>query len=468
MLLIEFVSALCVAGVALIYERHAHFHAFDVLLRGRADSMLGAVQDAEDANDNVMLDGTEVTVPSDDIYEVRDAGGRLLGRSSNWNGIPADSELTIKSHSHTSDQGEFFPTAINGKAYRVIRLRGARIVDPGDKGGGIRRNVTIYYGSQIKRVWMAVLRAVGFYAASSLAVLACTGILMSWLLNRGLAPLRELASSAGRVSATSWTFVPPQDARVTKELKPLVLALETLLQGLQESFEQQKRFVGDAAHELKTSVAVVKSSLQLLGMKQRSTEEYLVGLERCLTDCERMETIVGQMLTLAQLGERGTAIATSFRTDTLASLQEVAVELKTMAEAKGISLLLQGDETIELQVDAEEFKLLCRNLLINALQHSPSNSAITVSLHRDGSQAEVNFRDEGEGIFPEDIPRVFERFARSDPSRSRKTGGTGLGLAICKAVVEKYGGVIEISSRLNSGTTVRVRLPIADALQLPL
>jgi signal transduction histidine kinase len=464
-LLVQFVAAVCVTGVALIYERHAHFHAFDVLLHGRADSMLGAVQDAEDANDNVMLDGTEVTVPSDDIYEVRDAGGRLLGRSSNWSGVPADDAVKIKTNSHNSDEGAFFLTSVNGNAYRVMRLHGSRVVDPGDKGGGIRRNVTIYYGSQVKRVWMAVLRAAGFYAASSLAVLACTGILMSWLLNRGLAPLRELASSASRVSATSWTFEPPQEARVTQELEPLVLALETLLLGLQGSFEQQKRFVGDAAHELKTSVAVVKSSLQLLGMKQRSTEEYHVGLERCLTDCERMETIVGQMLTLAQVGERSAAIAASFRTDPSASLQEVAGELKTMAESKGISIVLQGDQAIELQVDAEEFKLLCRNLLINALQHSPSNSAITVSLYQDGSQAEVNFRDEGEGIFPEDIPRVFERFARSDPSRSRKTGGTGLGLAICKAIVEKSGGIIEIHSRVNSGTTVRVRLPIADALQ---
>src|ERR1700682_1761726 len=83
-LLIELVSALCVTGVALLYERHTHFHSFDILLRGRADSMLGAVQDAEDLNDNVMLDGTEIYAPTDDIYEVKDDRGRLLGRSANW------------------------------------------------------------------------------------------------------------------------------------------------------------------------------------------------------------------------------------------------------------------------------------------------------------------------------------------------------------------------------------------------
>ena len=340
-LLIELVSALSVTAVALFYERHAHFHAFDVLLRGRADSMLGAVQDAEDADDNVMLDGTEATFPADDIYEVTDAGGRILGRSANWPGEPTTRlsdqvKDQVNPGFHNSDEGVFFQTSVLGKTYRVIRIQGLRIVDPGDKGGGIRRYVVIYYGSSVKRVWKAVLRAVSFYAISSLVVLACTGILMSWLLNRGLAPLRELAAGAERVSATSWTFLPPPEAKMSKELAPLVSALEVLLRGLQESFEQQRRFVGDAAHELKTSVAVVKSSLQLLGMKRRSTEEYLAGLERCLTDCERMEAIVAQMLTLAHVEESQTAQSTSFQTDISFCLHEVALRLETMAEAKGI------------------------------------------------------------------------------------------------------------------------------------
>ena len=85
-LLIELLAAICISGAALVYERHVRFHSFDVMLRGRADSLLGAVQDAEDAHDNVMLDGTEVNFPKEDIYQVEDEQGRLLGRSSNWRG----------------------------------------------------------------------------------------------------------------------------------------------------------------------------------------------------------------------------------------------------------------------------------------------------------------------------------------------------------------------------------------------
>ena len=465
MLVIELVAALGVTAIALVYERHAHFHAFDVLLRGRADSMLGAVQDAEDAGDNVMLDGTETMVPADDIYEVMDANGRILGRSTNWPaGLSQGPKDPIRGEFHGSEEGQYFQTAVNGENYRVIRMQGLRIVDPGDKGGGVRRYVTIYYGSSEKRVWKAVMRAVSFYAISSLIVLACTGILMSWLLNRGLAPLRDLASGAQRVSATSWTFLPPEEAKMSKELAPLVSALEALLSGLQQSFEQQRRFVGDAAHELKTSVAVVKSSLQLLGMKQRSTEEYKAGLERCLTDCERMESIVAQMLTLARLEEGNAAESPVFHTDIFQCVQEVVQELELMAEIKDISIRIDGERSLMANIEVEQFKLLCTNLLMNALQHSSSESTIFIKIKQDASHSEIQICDDGEGIPGESLPHIFDRFSRSEPSRSRKTGGTGLGLAISKAVVDKCGGSIQIHSEVGHGTTVVVRLPIPNTI----
>jgi signal transduction histidine kinase len=461
-LVIELVSALCVTAVAWIYERHAHFHAFDVLLLGRADSLLGAVQDAEDASDNVMLDGTETSVPPDDVYEVADASGRILGRSSNWQGSSA-SVLKDRGpkESRGPDHESFYETEIRGRTYRVIRLQGLRIVDPGDKGGGVRRYVTIYYGSSVKRVWGAVMRSVSFYAISSLLVLACTGILMTWFLKRGLAPLHLLAASASRVSVTSWSFEPPQEARRTRELAPLVATLEALIGGLQLSFEQQRRFVGDAAHELKTSVAVAKSSLQLLSMKERSAKEYQAGLERCLTDCERMESIVAQMLTLARLEEGIASKSTALQTKIFPCMEEAAQELQAMAEMKGISIQTDGERSLMASIEAEQFKLLCTNLLMNALQHSPAESVIAVEIKREESQIEMTIRDRGEGIAAEDIPQIFDRFSRSDLSRNRKTGGTGLGLAICKAFVDRVGGTIAILSEVNAGTTVVVLLPVA-------
>ena len=138
-LLVQLVSAISITGLAVAYERHTHFRAFDIMLRGRADSLLGAVQDAEDAADNVMLDGTELSLPAEDIYEVVDENKRLLGRSRNWGGLDA-------SHGRSKD-GSFFKLQLSGKHYRVLKIAGLRIVDPGDKGGGIPRRVTVIYGS---------------------------------------------------------------------------------------------------------------------------------------------------------------------------------------------------------------------------------------------------------------------------------------------------------------------------------
>src|ERR1700744_794475 len=115
-LLVELVSALCVIGLAWIYERHSHFRSFDILLRGRADSLLGSVQDAEDPADNVMLSKSDVDVPSEDIYEVRDEKGRLLGRSPNWGGASQEILAT------RSD--DYFNLAVNERHYRALLLHG--------------------------------------------------------------------------------------------------------------------------------------------------------------------------------------------------------------------------------------------------------------------------------------------------------------------------------------------------------
>ncbi len=450
-LLVELLAALSISGAAMVYERHVRFRSFDVMLRGRADSLLGAVQDAEDTQDNVMLDGTEVNLPAEDIYQVQEASGRVLGHSPNWTG-PDKTMLAAQT-------GKFLRVHSGGKHYRALRIEGLRIVDPGDKGGGIPRRVTIFYGSPIDRVWREIWEAVGFYAIASLCLLAISGLLIFWLLNRGLAPLRQLAAEAAGVSVDSWNFVPPQRARMIRELAPLTVALETVLTGLERSFMQQRRFVGDAAHELKTAVAVLKSSLQLLTLKQRTAVEYERGIERCQLDCERLEETVAKMLTLARLETNGAS--TGVATDLAHILRQAAQQFESMAELKRLQILVMAEGPLVVDIDPEQLQLLCSNLLLNALQHSPSGSAIRAVVQQDGERAELTIEDDGDGIAAQDLPHVFDRFYRADLSRSRNTGGTGLGLAICKAIASRWQGTIDISSELGIGTKVIVRFPAA-------
>lgn len=470
-LAVELAAALCVTTAAFLYEQHTHFRAFDMLLRGRADSILGAVQDAEDAADNVMLDGSQLSAPPEDVYEVRDAGGRLVGRSANWAGVNSLEDLDHGGHRHghgsqRDANEEHFSARLNGRHYGMIHISGYRVVDPGEKGGGVKRTVGIVYGAPMDRVWDAVLQSVSFYAVSSLAVMALTALLMLWLLHRGLRPLRELASAASRVTVNAWEFTPPESAQATKELAPLTEAMQAVLTRLRQAFEEQQRFVGDAAHELKTGVALVKSSLQLLSMKPRGQEEYIAGLERSLADCQRMEAMVAQMLTLARIEQSDPVKGESATAESVPLLKEVMDELAAMAELKQVRITLD-DATGEtnpgqrLAIEPEQFKLLCTNVLMNAIQHSPPGSEVGVLVGEKEDSGTIEFRDYGDGIGESELRFVFERFSRGDPSRSRHSGGTGLGLAICKAIVVRARGGIRIESKAGAGTCVSVRIPLA-------
>jgi signal transduction histidine kinase len=456
-LAVELVSSVLVVLLALGYERHAHFRTFDIMLRGRADSVLGAVQDAEDEADNVMLDKADLRVPDEDIYEVYDGSGRLLGRSTNWLGVAAASSNPVAVG--------FSQLKINHCRYRVLKLEGSRIVDPGEPGGGKLRRVTIVYGAPTERVWDAIHGAVEFYAVGSIVLLLVTGPLIAWLLHRGLNPLRELAALAGRVSADSWEFSPPANARLTPELAPLTQAIENVLQRLERSFLQQRAFVSDAAHELKTAVAVVKSSLQVLEMKRRSVEEYEAGLERTLYDCSRLEDIVNKMLALAR---EESAVADPGRepvADAVECLRQTIAHLESVAALREVrvTIALPARSPCMVATGAEECSMLVSNLLLNAIQHSQPGSEVVARIGADGETVKLEIEDHGEGIDPAVLPHVFDRFYRGDPSRTRTTGGTGLGLAICKAIVERAGGTISIASQPAAGSTVTVRMPLVEA-----
>lgn len=460
-LAVELVSAVLVCFVSYGYERHTHFRSFDVMLRGRADSVLGAVQDAEDPDDNVRLYPVDLHLPPDDIYEVYDASGRLLGRSQNWQGTTAQ-ELT-QNNSRDPSGDSHMRMAVDGRRYRALIMHGSRVVDPGHADGGVLRKVTILYGAPTGPMWHAIEGAVEFYAAGGAVLLLITGPLIAWLLHRGLLPLRQLAALAGRVSVNDWQFSPPESARLTPELAPLTAAMENVLKRLENSFQMQRAFVSDAAHELKTAVAVVKSSMQVLDMRPRSADEYHAGLARCLADTERLEEIVAQMLALAR-EESGVRTRGAEETADLGEcLRRAAAQLESVATLRGVKVTVKtaADEMFPVHVAGENCAMLISNLLLNAVQHSPAGSAIEARIAVDGEAVKLEIEDRGEGIDAAALPHIFDRFYRGDPSRTRNTGGTGLGLAIAKAIVEKAGGTISAASQPGEGATFTVRLPLA-------
>ena len=464
-LLLELVSLLGFILLAGFHENRTRFHAFDQLLASRAATLFGGVDDADDAGDNLLLDMSGIAVPVRDAYEVWDGRGRLLGRSADW---LAALDRTVP----RSLPSGIYRASIDGHAYRFAVLQATRIVDAGTPGGGSARPVTVRYGAPIAPVRHEVLEAVSFYAGASLLLLAATAVAMAWLLRRGLAPVLELAEEAGRISVNQWHFRPSRAARETMELAPLTAALETALARLRRSFDQQRRLTGDAAHELKTDLAIAKSSLQLLTLRERTGDEYRSGLERCLEDTERVESTVSKMLTLARV-EHATAPLLPVEPETCdaaACLRASERQLGPLATLRGIALRVEAARQAMLPMRGEDFQLIATNLLLNALQHSPDGGAVHARLVVTHSAADVAAEatlivaDGGRGIAAEALPHIFEPFFRGDQARDRRNGGTGLGLAICKGLVEAAGGTITIRSEPGVGTEVRVCVPVAASV----
>jgi len=450
---VQLALALCVTVVGFLYERHAQFRSFDIALQGRADSLFGAVQDADDANDSVLLDVNDLHIPHNDVFVVRDTDSRVLGASSN-----------LKDASALSSDGPdgHFMTSIEGHQYRGIRLHAVRTIDP--QTNRVRHTLSIVYASRTGRVREAINGALRFFALTNLALLLLTAWLVSFLVRRSMQPLGELAREAGHISAPQWNFTPPESALQIKELTPLAGAIEGVVHRLEISFSQQRQFLGDAAHELKTAVAVIKSSLQLLNMRSRTTAEYREGVQRTESDCTRMEELVGRMLTLARIEAARPESSDVPPEDTflLAGVQSAIEQLRPIAEMSEVRVEVSGASGLAATISPELWQSLCTNVLLNAIQYSGPGSTVTVSLGlADPETVQCIVADRGQGIPAESLAHVFDRFYRGDPSRSRASGGTGLGLAICKAIAEQAGGSIAIASSAGQGTTVTIRLPLA-------
>ncbi|MHB1855831.1 MAG: sensor histidine kinase [Acidobacteriaceae bacterium] len=455
-LLVETLLAIGTTGVALLYERRQHLLTFDVMLRGRSDSLLGAVQDAEDNADNVMLSPKSIDLQRDDLYQVREPSGRVLGQSPQW-------DNQIQSNFREGIHGKDF--RFRNHEYRGLVLHGVRQVDQDGDHPGISRPVIIDYAARLKPVRHAIADAAKFLLLSNSLVLLLTGIALYFLLRRGMAPLESLAAQAAAISPPSWDFQPPEQALAVSELAVLARALESSMRKLADSFNQQRTFVNDAAHELKTAVTIIKSSLQLLDSRPRSLEEYRRGLQSCLVDCERLEELVLKLLTLARL-EQSTVSELTARGQTNLSetLREIAIRLDSLAALRGVSVQLNLNDNVNALLPPEECETLAFNLVLNALQHTPSGGRVALSTEATETTVRMEIEDTGEGIDPADLPYVFNRFYRGDRSRARTTGGTGLGLAICKAIVDAYGGTIEIRSEPGRGTRLRVTVPAARAV----
>ena len=343
--------------------------------------------------------------------------------------------------------------------YRVLQREGLRVIDRAEFGEtGLQRPVTIVYASPQSGVWHQIFESVSFSLIAIFLAAVLTVACVTFFLGRALRPLSDLALAAGSISPPAMEFNPPDSVLQLRELQPLAHVLSEAVQRLREAFAKEQRFVGDAAHELKTAIAVVRSSIQVLMLKRRTEEEYAAGLERVLDDNVRVEELVAQMLMLSRLEEASTNV---MPLDLCVTVRTVLMQLQPIAGQRELDLHFNCPGEMMIRMPAERAQVLISNLLLNAIQHSQPGQPIHVRLMRRAETIVLEVQDHGGGIGADALGHIFERFYREDQSRTRNTGGAGLGLAICKSIANGSGATIEAASRIGEGTTVTVTFSAA-------
>jgi two-component system OmpR family sensor kinase len=341
---------------------------------------------------------------------------------------------------------------------------------PASEGGGRYRvraetvpdtSATLITGTSLADVDATLRRLLAIMLLVTVAVLAALAVLGLWVVRIGLRPLEEIGTTAAAIADGDLTRR-VERAEPRTEVGRLGLALNAMLAQIEAAFDAQaaserrlRRFVADASHELRTPLAAVRAYAELFG---RGADRRPDDLERAMTgigrESERMTVLVEDLLLLARLDEGR-------------PLEREPVELdEVVTEAVDAAVAVDPDRPVDLEADPvvvlgdrDRLRQVLDNLLSNVRAHTPPGSPVRVRVGAENGLAVVEVADSGPGLTSEETARVFERFYRSDTSRSRTTGGVGLGLSIVAAVAEAHGGAVSAHSTPGEGATFRITFP---------
>jgi two-component system sensor histidine kinase SenX3 len=224
----------------------------------------------------------------------------------------------------------------------------------------------------------------------------------------------------------------------------------------------RRDFVANISHELKTPIGALSILSEAVLEASDDPQAIARFATRMQSESKRLSDLVQEIINLSRLQDddplkRGSDISVA------AVISDALDETKTMAEKRNITTEFGGSgsaENIHVFGDRVQLTVAVHNLIENAINYSPDNTRVAIGLTRNDNLCEITVSDQGIGIPEKDIERIFERFYRVDPARSRETGGTGLGLSIVKHIVTNHGGDLSVWSKENSGSTFTIRLPI--------
>ena len=375
------------------------------------------------------------------FIQVTDLGGRLTDRSPN---LKADQ---LAGDATTDGQGPHNAT-LRGKAIRLVRLP---IVLAGAPRGFLLAAISSEAAQDVLESLETVL-----ILSFPVVVLVLFGI-ARLLAGRSIAPIAAITATTNRITRTNLAeriALPPRP----DELHTLASAINELLQRIEQAVAREKQFTADASHELRTPLAVLRGTLEVLIRKPRSRAEYEENIGLGIVEIDRLNHLVDQLLLLARF-EQPAPGPNRQELTVLSGVHDVLHRQRDILSAKHLRVDVQDSQTTTIVSDPYLIDLILDNVLANAVKYSPAGSTITVGLANRDGRLRCTVTDQGIGIRPDDLNRIFDPLYRSDALAHKEIGGTGLGLSIVAKACTLLDIVPEVRSELGQGTTFTLHFP---------
>jgi heavy metal sensor kinase len=376
------------------------------------------------------------------IFEVADATGKWILR-------PAKFEHVGPPLPQVQDTGiSFFTTNLDSFQYRVALQR----VKIGGQAFEIHAAVPTEPFDQALDNFRLLEQEI-------LPLLVCVAALSGyWMSGRSLAPVNRIIETTERIGVDNLSRrleVP----RARDELRRLTEAINAMLGRIERSFQRITQFTADASHDLRTPVAVIRTSAELSLRRPRTAPDYRDTLHKILQTSIETSELLENLLTLAR-ADAGAIGMEMHPLDLDQHVRKVQEHAKVLSSDKQLELVMRVPGTpVWVRADAVAIDRLLLILVDNAVKYTPAGGRCEIELSRRATHAEITVRDTGLGIPESDLSSIFERFTRVNQARSRDIPGAGLGLAIARWITDMHGGTIAAESRVGAGSAFQVRLP---------
>ena len=282
-----------------------------------------------------------------------------------------------------------------------------------------------------------------------------------FLADRALRPVEAITQAAQRIAAGDLTqrLAAPS---TSDEIGRLAATFNDMIARLEASFRQVRQFSADASHELRTPLTVIKGEAELALRRTRPAEDYKLVLESTLEEIDRMTQIVDELLFLSRT-DLGEVVIERLPVRLDALVEDIRRQTGVLGQEQGVQVTVGSVDPATVLGDELRLRELLLNLVDNAVKYSRPGGKVEIALLREGAAARLSVTDQGIGMTPEEMGRIFDRFYRTDAARAHAKKGTGLGLSICKWIAEAHHGRIEVQSHVGEGSRFTVVLPVTPS-----